>query len=66
MKGVKSVLIIVTGKPPGKIYMVRPRRRWEENNRVNLKEIGAKTGNWIDSYELLESPCECCIEPHVS
>ena len=27
----------------------RPRRKWEGNVRMNLKEIGISTKNWIDS-----------------
>ena len=27
----------------------RPRRRWEENIRMDLKELGFNTRNWIDS-----------------
>ena len=26
----------------------RPRRRWEDNIRVDLKEISANTRNWLD------------------
>ena len=26
----------------------RPRRRWEDNIRMNLKEIGINTRNWVD------------------
>ena len=25
-----------------------PRRRWEDNIRMNLKEIGINTRNWFD------------------
>ena len=39
-------------------------RRWEENIRIDLEEIGINAGNWVDSAQkLLESPCECGIEP---
>ena len=27
----------------------RPRRRWEDNIRMDCKEIGINTRNWIDS-----------------
>ena len=27
----------------------RPRRRWEDNIRMDLKEIGIDTRNWVDS-----------------
>ena len=33
----------VTGKPTGKIHLGRPRRRWEDNIRMDL------AGNWDDS-----------------
>ena len=27
----------------------RPRRRWEDNIRMDLEEIGINAGNWVDS-----------------
>ena len=35
--GVYSVLV---GKPEGKIPLGRPRRRWENNNKMDLQEVG--------------------------
>ena len=34
---------ILTGKPTGKRPLGRPRRRWEDNIRMDLKEIGINT-----------------------
>ena len=31
--------------------MGRPRRRWEDNIRMNLEEIGINAGNWVDSAQ---------------
>ena len=32
--------------------------------RMDPEEIGINAGNWVDSAQgLLESPCECGIEP---
>ena len=31
---------ILTGKPTGKRPLGRPRRRWEDNIRMDLEEIG--------------------------
>ena len=31
--------------------MGRPRRRWEDNIRMDLKEIGRNAGNWIVSAQ---------------
>ena len=36
---------ILTGKPTEKRPLGRPRRRWEENIRMNLKEIDINTKN---------------------
>ena len=44
----RSAFKIVLGKPTGKRLLGRPRRRWEDNIRMNLKEIGINAGNWVD------------------
>ena len=31
--------------------MGRPRRRWEDNIRMDLEEIGMNAGNWVDSAQ---------------
>ena len=56
---------ILTGKPTGKRPLGRPRRRWEDNIRMDLEEIGNNAGNWVDSARDRNywSPCECGIEP---
>ena len=33
------------GKPTGKIPLERPRRRWEDHFRMDLKEMGINTRN---------------------
>ena len=38
---------ILTGKPIGKRPLGRPRRRWEDNVRMDLEEIGMNVGNWV-------------------
>ena len=40
--------LIVTGTPTGKIPLGRSRRRWEDNIRRDLKEIGINTRDWVD------------------
>ena len=42
---------ILTGKPRGKRPLGRPRRRWEDNIRMDLKEIVINMRNWIDSAQ---------------
>ena len=45
----RSVFKILIGKPAGKRPLGRPRRRWEDNIRMDPKEIGINTRNWVDS-----------------
>ena len=40
---------MLAGKPIGKKPLGRPRRRWEDNIRIDLKQIGVNTRNWVDS-----------------
>ena len=47
----RSALKILTGKPTGKRLLGRPRRRWEDNIRMNLEEIGIYAVNWVDSAQ---------------
>jgi len=47
----RSAFKILTGEPIGKRPLGRPRRRWEDNIRMNLEEIGINAGNWIDSAQ---------------
>ena len=35
----------------GKIPVGRHRRRWEDNIRMDLEEIGINAGNWVDSAQ---------------
>ena len=51
MEEVRGVFKILTGKPTGKRPLGRPRRRWEDNIKIDLKEIGINTRNWVDSAQ---------------
>ena len=42
---------MLTGKPTGKRPLGRPRRRWEDNIKICLEEIGINAGNWVDSAQ---------------
>ena len=42
---------ILTGKSTEKRPLGRPRRRWEDNIRMDLEEIGTNAGNWVDSAQ---------------
>ena len=44
-RGVHRVLV---GKPVGKRPLGRPRRRWEDNIRMDLQEVGGGRGDWME------------------
>ena len=44
-----SAFKILRCTPAGKRPLGRSRRRWEDNIRMDLKEIGINTRNWVDS-----------------
>ena len=39
------------GKPEGKRPLGRPRRRWENNIKVDLQEVGCGGVDWIELAE---------------
>jgi hypothetical protein len=43
-RGVYKVLV---GRPEGKRTLGRPRRRWEDNIKMNLRKTGIIGVNWI-------------------
>ena len=45
MEGVHRVLV---GKPEGKRPLGRPRRRWEDNIKMDLQEVGADCEDWME------------------
>ena len=66
LQGDRSAFKILTSKPTGKRPLWRPRRRWKDNIRMDLKEIGINTRNWVGSAQdrdYWDTPCECCTEP---
>jgi len=44
-RGVHRVLV---GKPEGKTPLGRPRRRWENNIKTDLQEVGCTSTDWIE------------------
>jgi hypothetical protein len=44
----RSAIKILIGTPAGNRLLGSPRRIWEDNIRMDLKEIGNHTGNWVD------------------
>jgi hypothetical protein len=35
---------MLVGKPEGRISLERPRRRWEDNIKIDLREVGCGHG----------------------
>jgi hypothetical protein len=44
-RGVHRVLV---GKPEGRRPLGRPRRRWEDNIKRDLLEVGGGCGDWME------------------
>jgi hypothetical protein len=43
----RAVYKVLVGRHEGKRPLVRPRRRWEDRIKMDLKEIGIDVANWI-------------------
>jgi hypothetical protein len=39
---------VLVGKPEGKRPLGRPRRRWEDNIKMHLQEVGGAYGDWME------------------
>jgi hypothetical protein len=47
MEEKRNAYRILVGKPEGKRPLGRPRRRWLDNNKIDLREIGWDGMDWI-------------------
>jgi hypothetical protein len=52
---VKDVYRILVGKPEGKRTLGRHRRRWEDNIKMDLKEVRCGCIDWIELTRDTES-----------
>jgi hypothetical protein len=43
----RILLLVLVGRPEGKGPLGRTRRRWEDNIKMDLREIGIDGANWI-------------------
>jgi hypothetical protein len=43
----RGVYRVLVGRPEGKRPLERPRRRWEDNIKMDLREVGIDGANWI-------------------
>ena len=42
----RGVYRVLVGKPEGKRSLGRPRRRWEDNIKMDLQEVGGVETGW--------------------
>jgi hypothetical protein len=57
---------VLAGKPEGRRPLERPRRRWEDNIKMDLREVGLGGMDWIGLAEdkrQVAGSCECSTEP---
>jgi hypothetical protein len=43
----RGIYRVLVGRPEGKRPLEIPRRRWEDNIKMDLREIGISGANWI-------------------
>jgi len=48
MRRGEAYIVFLVGKPEGKRPLGRPRRRWEDNIKMDLQEVGCRGMDWID------------------
>jgi hypothetical protein len=48
MEEERGMYRVLVGKPEGKRPLERPRRRWEDNNKLDLQEVECGGMDWID------------------
>ena len=51
MEQSRNAFRVLVGKPEGKRPLGRPRRRSEDNIKMDLREVGCDPGKWIDLAE---------------
>jgi hypothetical protein len=51
----RGVYRVLVGKPEGNRPLGRPRRRWKDNIKANLQEVGCGGMDWIELVQDRES-----------
>ena len=44
----RGVYWVLVGKSEGKKQLGRPSRRWEDNNKMDLQDVGCGSMDWIE------------------
>jgi hypothetical protein len=61
----RGVCRVLAGGPECKRPLGRPRRRWEVNIRMDLREIGINGANWIQLAQDMVQ-CRACVNAVMS
>ena len=51
MEQSRNAYRVLVEKAEGKSHLRRPRCRWEDNIKMNLREVGCDPRDWIDLTE---------------
>jgi len=51
----RDVYSVLVGKPKGKRPLGRPKRRWEDNIKMDLQEMGCGSMDWIEVAQVRDS-----------
>ena len=55
MGKVRFAYRVLVGKPEEKRPLGRPRRRWEDNIKMDLKEVECRVMDWIELTQDMDS-----------
>jgi hypothetical protein len=44
----RGVYRILVGKPEGKGPLGRPKRKWEDNSKMDIQEVGCGVMDWVE------------------
>ena len=51
----RDVYSVLMGKPEGKRPLGRPKRRWDDNIKLDLQEVGCGSMDWIELAQVRDS-----------
>ena len=55
MEQSRNACRVLVGNPVGNRPLVRPRRRWEDNIKMDLREVGCDPEEWIYIFLKIET-----------
>jgi hypothetical protein len=55
----RGVYRVLVGKPEGKSPLGRSRRRWEDNIKTDIKEVGCVGTDWIELAQARDMSAIC-------